>query len=448
MSNIFDYPASFSLVRNYIVFTFKRYYGEYIVVGRENIPADSPLIFAPNHINAFMDAIAVHSVAPYKQPVIFLARADIFNTKTAVKLLTFAKILPAFRMRDGMENLGKNNEVFEQCVEILYKNSALGIMPEGNQGEQRKLRPLVKGIFRIAFAAQQKYNMQPKVKIIPVGIDYGNLTKFGKHIIINIGKPIEVSEYMQSYAANPVTATNEIRERLWTDLNNLSLNLASENHYTCFETTAEVATTAFIQKLGLPDTTFYRFKARQEIAKKLVAVENAEPEKIKNLDAVCKEYSRLLKKNNLQNWVLEQGIPTSLNLIMEGCKLLFTLPFFIYGFLCNFLPFFIPVYIRKYVLKAQYEGFFSSLQFVIGIVIFPLFYLLQTILFYNLICNTWWVTLTFLLIQYPLGKFTIKWNKEAKRFIAKIKYRLLMKKKSSELLLAQNARKQIIRMIS
>jgi len=208
MSNIFDYTASFSLVRNYIVFTFKRYYGEYIVVGQENIPDESPLIFAPNHINAFMDAIAVHSIAPYKQPVIFLARADIFNNKTAIKLLKFAKILPAFRMRDGMENLGKNNEVFEQCVEILHKNSALGIMPEGNQGEQRKLRPLVKGIFRIAFAAQQNSNVQPNVKIIPVGIDYGNLTKFGKHIIINIGKPIEVSEYMQSYAANPVSATN------------------------------------------------------------------------------------------------------------------------------------------------------------------------------------------------------------------------------------------------
>jgi len=448
MSNIFDYTAYFSLVRNYIVFTFKRYYGEYIVVGRENIPADCPLIFAPNHINAFMDAIAVHSIAPNKLPVIFLARADIFNNKTAVKLLKFAKILPAFRMRDGMENLGKNNEVFEQCVEILHKNSALGIMPEGNQGEQRKLRPLVKGIFRIAFAAQQKYNMQPKVKIIPVGIDYGNLTKFGKHIIINIGKPIEVSQYMQSYAANPVTATNEIRERLWTDLNNLSLNLASENHYKCFETTIEVATTTFLKKLGLPDTTFYRFKVRQEIAKKLVAVEKAEPEKIKNLDSVCKEYSRLLDKNNLQNRLLEQGIPTSLNLIVEGFKLLFTSLFFTYGLLCNFLPFFIPVYIRKYVLKAQYEGFFSSLQFVTGIVTFPLFYLLQTILFYNLICNTWWIVLIFILTQYHSGKYAIKWNKEAKRFIVKIKYRILMKKKSSELLQAQSAREQIIRMIS
>ena len=197
MSNIVDYPFSFSLVRNYVVFTFKRYYGEYIVTGRENIPENCPVIYAPNHINALMDAIAVHSIAPYHVPVIFLARADIFKNPTAAKILKFIKILPAFRMRDGFENLGKNNEVFEQCVEIINKNNALGIMPEGNQGEQRKLRPFVKGIFRIAFDAQQKYGLKPKVKIVPVGIDYGDLKKFGKHIIINIGKPIEVSDYMK-----------------------------------------------------------------------------------------------------------------------------------------------------------------------------------------------------------------------------------------------------------
>jgi len=73
------------------------------VLGRENIPTDCPVIFAPNHINALMDAIAIHSIAPYKVPVIFLARADIFNNKKSAQLLKSAKILPAFRMRDGMK---------------------------------------------------------------------------------------------------------------------------------------------------------------------------------------------------------------------------------------------------------------------------------------------------------------------------------------------------------
>ena len=448
MSKISDYPLSFSIVRNYVVFTFKRYYSEYIVLGRENIPSDSPVIFAPNHINALMDAIAIHSIAPYKVPVIFLARADIFKNKKAAQLLKSAKILPAFRMRDGMENLSKNNEVFEQCVEILDQNKILGIMPEGNQGEQRKLRPLVKGIFRIAFTAQHKYDSKSKVKIIPVGIDYGDLAKYGKHIIINIGKPIEVSDYMQSYYENPVAATNEIREKLRLDLNSLSLDLATEKHYECFRTISELANTDFVKKLQLTDNTVFRFVARQEIAKRLTKIEINEPEKIEKLDVLANNYNGLLEKTNLRNWVFEQSPFKTESIILEGLLLFLTFPIFVYGYICNFLPFLIPVYIRKFVLKAQYEGFFSSLQFGIGIFLFPIFYLMQTLLFHNLTGTHWLLSLPFFIMQYPFGKLAVKWHEIAKKFMAKIKFKRLKHKRSFELIQAQNVREQIIRLIS
>ena len=294
MSNITDYSFSFSLVRNYIIFNFKRYYGEYIVTGRENIPLNCPVIFAPNHINALMDALAVHSIAPPKIPVIFLARADVFKNPTAKKLLKFCKIMPAFRMRDGIENLGKNNDVFEHCVGILSQNKALGIMPEGDQGEQRKLRPLVKGIFRIAFATQQLQGTSPYVKIVPVGIDYGDLSKFGKHIIIHIGKPIEVSAFMSAHQQNPVIATNEIRDKLRNNLNDLSVNLASEKYYDCFETVIKVANSTYVKKLNLIENTVSRFTARQEIAKKLVELEKNEPHKIEELNSIANGYRGLL----------------------------------------------------------------------------------------------------------------------------------------------------------
>jgi 1-acyl-sn-glycerol-3-phosphate acyltransferase len=431
-----------------MVFTFKRYYSEYIVTGRENIPAEGPVIFAPNHINALMDALAVHSIAPYKLPVIFLARADIFKNRTAAKYLKFVKIMPAFRMQDGMENLGKNNKIFEQCVDILNQNKALGIMPEGNQGEQRKLRPLVKGIFRIAFTAQQKDNLHPNVKIIPVGIDYGDLEKYGKHIIINIGKPIEVSEYMKSYAENTVTATNEIRERLRSDLNKLSLDLATKEYYECFETVVEVANSTYVKKLSLPDNTISRFIARQKIAKRLVTLENTGSEKIEKLDFLCKEYSRLSKKLKLRSRIIEQKPDAVITILLKGLILLCILPVFIYGLLLNFLPFFIPVFVRKYIMKTEYEGFFSSLQFGLGIITFPIFYLLQTLLVCYLPGTSWWMTLIFFCTQYPFGKWAIKWNGTTKKFIAKLKYRKLANNKSNDLLQVLNVRQQIIQLIS
>jgi len=416
------------------------------VVGKENIPREGPVIFAPTHLSALMDAIAVHSVVPHKLPVIFLGRADIFKNKTAAKVLNFIKMMPAFRMRDGIENLGKNDEIFERCVEVLDHNKALGIMPEGNQGEQRRLRPLVKGIFRIAFVAQQKYGTQPGVKIIPVGIDSGDFIKFGKHIIINIGKPIEVSDYMASFTKNPVIATNEIRERLNNDLNSLSLNLASEAHYECFETLTDILNTTMVETLGLKNNTINRFVARQEIAAKLIAIEKKMPEKIVKLESLCKDYVSNLKKINLRTWTLEKAPFKVATLLLDGLLLLGTFPIFLLGFFLNFLPFFTPVILRK-AMKPKYSGFYSSLHFGFGLVCFPLFYLLQTILFCRLSGAAWWVVILFFFSQYFFGKCAFSWYREGKKYMARLRYLKLKYEKSPALTKTQNLRKQIIEMI-
>ena len=447
-SNPHNDSLSLKILKKYVIFNFKRFYGEYIVVGRENIPTDSPIIFAANHLNALMDALAIHSIAPENVTVTFLARADMFNNKLIAKMLHFIKIMPAFRMRDGMENLGKNNKIFEQCVDILTHNKPLGIMPEGNQGEQRKLRTFTKGIFRIAFDAQQKYGTNPGVKIVPVGIDFEDIHKFGKHIIINIGKPIEVSEYMTAYAENPVIATNEIRDQLRNDLRRITLDLATETHYECFETIVGIANTEFAKKLNLPDNTVFRFVARQKIAEKLIAIEKNEPEKIEELESLCSEYTSSLKKMNLRNWVLEKPTYKATTLLLDGFMLFTTLPVFIYGFILNFLPFFTPVLVRKYLIKAEYSGFFSSLHFGIGIFTFPLLYILQTIIFYNFISALWWVIVLFMVSQYFFGKWAFQWYKEATKLVAKIRYRYLIHNKSPILERAQNLHKKIIQLIS
>ena len=114
MSKIYELPLSFRLVKKYIRFTFKRFYSEFIVLGKENIPSEGQVIFAPNHLNALMDALAVHSISPDNYATVFLARSDIFRKKVLARILRACKIMTAFRIRDGIENLGKNNEDFDQ----------------------------------------------------------------------------------------------------------------------------------------------------------------------------------------------------------------------------------------------------------------------------------------------------------------------------------------------
>ncbi|MEI8086102.1 MAG: 1-acyl-sn-glycerol-3-phosphate acyltransferase [Paludibacter sp.] len=447
MSQISDFPLSARFLRWYVSAMFRSYYSECVVVGRENIPTNCPIIFAPNHINALMDAIAVHSIAPKGLPIVFLARSDIFRNKYAAKLLQFLNMMPAFRMRDGIENLGKNNEIFERCVEVLHQNKALGIMPEGNQGEERKLRPFTKGIFRIAFATQQKYGTTPAVKIIPIGIDYGDLEKFGKHIIINIGKPIEVSDYINNFEENAALATNEIRDRLSADLSQLTLDVATEKNYQTFETAIEVANTEVLKALRLPNKTIYKFVARQKTAKLLLALEKEDPTKIAELEMFCADYRERLKRMNLKTWTLEQNPYESTSKILDFLILLGTFTIFIQGFLLNILAFKIPVVLRK-VMKVEYPGFISSIQFVFAVFFtFPAFYILQTVLFCSILNVSWWVGLIFFVSQYVFGKWAFRWYREAKRYMGKIRYSKLEKRKSDDLQQAQTLRKKIIQLI-
>ncbi len=444
MSKIYDFTTSYKLAKKYVVFTFKRYYSEFIVVGYENIPENTPVIFAPNHINALMDALAVLAAVPFKMPIVFLARADIFNNKTAAKILRFTKIMPAFRMRDGMENLGKNNEIFERCIEVLDNKKALGIMPEGNQGYERKIRPLVKGIFRIAFAAQQKYGTQPGVKIIPVGIDLGDYVKARKHIIVNFGKPIEISEYMNSFNENPVNATNELRSRLKNDLSNLTMDLGTEKYYKCFEAATQIAANSIEKKSNTENYILDKFRIRQKVAEHLVETEQNQPEKIELLDKLCANYDEYLKKLKLKDWVLSSGVLKKSGLFVEGIYLLISSFLFIYGLLLNILPFFGPVYIRKNILKAKDHGFFSSLHYVLAIIFtFPVFYLLQTLLFSSVFNSPWWLPVIFFISQYFAGKFALNWNSRFKKYRAKIRYNTLLKKNDKTLSKAIDTRKKI-----
>lgn len=426
MSEIYDLPLSYQLVRKHIKATFRRFFNKYIVIGKENIPSEGPVIFAPNHLNALMDALGVLTICPDNYSMVYLARADIFKNKKVARILRSMKILPAFRIRDGIENLGRNADVFDECVELLKRHNALCIMPEGNQELERKIRPLVKGIFRIAFSAQQALGSSKSIKIIPVGFEYEDFVKFGKNVIVNIGQPIEVLDYIKTYNENPPVAINEIRNRLKTDLENLTVHLDTKEYYSCFETSVNVANEAMLHKMGLSDNLANRFMARKEIGKKLVQLEKS-GDKIITLNQLCSELNTKLKEENLriENLTRNTG---NLGTIAMKCGFYFlTLPVFILGLIFNFLPFQSPVYIRK-AMKVKFSGFFSSFHYVLSLLTFPVFYIIQTLAVVSIFSLTWWEGLLFIPAQYFAGKFAFYfWYKKVKKLIFDFKIRKFKK---------------------
>ena len=98
-----DISKRYGVLKQITGFIHHLFYRRIFVHGIENIPTDKPVIFAPNHQNALMDPLIILYTTPFQ--TYFLARADIFKRPMLRKLFTFFKMLPVYRIRDGIKLL-------------------------------------------------------------------------------------------------------------------------------------------------------------------------------------------------------------------------------------------------------------------------------------------------------------------------------------------------------
>ena len=109
----------FSLIKRYARLAIKIFCRKIIINKPEWLLAKGPLLLASNHPNSFLDAIILCTI--FDKPVYSLARGDAFNGKLISRLLTSFKMLPVYRVTEGVENLEENYNTFNACKEILNK---------------------------------------------------------------------------------------------------------------------------------------------------------------------------------------------------------------------------------------------------------------------------------------------------------------------------------------
>ena len=129
-----DNDLAYNLLRYYVDFTLKLSYRNIRYVGLDKVPQDGSVIYAPNHTNALMDALVI--LAMDRKPKVFVARADIFRRPLLAKIFTFLKIMPIMRIRDGFDEVKKNNQTIEKAVDVLHDKVPFCIFPEGQHQEE------------------------------------------------------------------------------------------------------------------------------------------------------------------------------------------------------------------------------------------------------------------------------------------------------------------------
>ena len=376
-----QWSLGYHLLKSYHDFCFKIYF-KTTILGQDKVPFDKSLIFAANHQNSLIDALAI-LVSRRCQPV-FLARADIFKTPTLRKILTFIKILPVYRIRDGYQNLSLNDDVFRKTLDVLKNHNGIGILPEGSHFGQRRLRPLKKGIARIAFQAEDACNNELKIHIIPVGLNYSNYVNLRSKLLVRFGEAIDVSKHLELYRQNPALAYNALIEELENGMKKEMIQIDDEANYEEYENLREIFTPAYLKQNHLPKHQNACFETDKKMIAAVDKMKIDQPSSFQTLMDDVKTHSALVKESGLTFKSFQIPSLKLWGLLIKLPLLLFTLPLFVWGFVNNIIPVAGAYLISKKIKDVQ---FISSIRFVVAMFLFPITYIIQLFLFWAISGN-------------------------------------------------------------
>jgi len=437
--NIEKWDPGYELLKRYVSLNYRLYYRCIYVRGRENLPKNAPVIFAPNHQNALMDALAVVYAVPGQ--LVFLARADIFRKKLIARVLTFLKIMPVYRIRDGYNSLQNNEQVLKKVSDVLYVKRPLVIFPEGNHGHQRKLRPLKKGICRMALQAEDRNNFNLGLNIVPVALDYENYYKFHKSLTIHFGTPISVDTYQALYRKNPSKAYNSLKEDIASGLKEVMLHIESQEYYEMIDLLREIYRHRLGRIMGMPDLKYpARLKIDRELGEICEGQIQDNPEEAEALNRKVKAFQKYLTRLNFYPWLFDRERYAEAALLAKLPFFVLFFPLFLYGLINNALPFFLPGLVNQNVKDPQFH---SSIRNGMALITFPLFYLLQLIVFSQFF-ETWWLRMLYI-ISLPLtGYIAYQYYRLFKKWWVKWRYNLFTKFRPGQFNRIRELRKEIL----
>ncbi|WP_440122028.1 lysophospholipid acyltransferase family protein [Tenacibaculum sp. Ill] len=287
------------------------------VIGSERIPKNEAVIFTANHPNGLIDPLLI--ATQIKRRTNFLVRAAVFNNPIIAKFFNLLGMMPIYRIRDGVQQLSKNEEIFNKCQLILKNNKTLLIFPEGTHNKDRTVRPLSKGFTRIIFKTLDNFP-DTKINIVPVGITYQNISSYPSKTAIHFGSPILANNYYDKQNINQ--SVKNIKELVSNQLEDLSVHIKQDEGY---------------------KTTLSTFNNAQ-----------VDFTKVNYVNTLIKDKKVLPQKKRSINYAL---------------------PLFLLIILNSLIPYSIWKFLSK---KVDEIEFIDTFRFGVNAILFPLFYCIQS----------------------------------------------------------------------
>ena len=396
-----DNDHLYNLLRYYVDFVLRLSYRNVRYVGREKIPQDGAVIYAVNHTNALMDALVL--LAMDHRPKVFVARADIFRNPKLAKILTWLKIMPIMRIRDGYDEVKKNNETFEKAVDVLRDKIPFCIFPEGTHQAKYSSLPLSKGIFRIAFQAQEMMPDMP-LYIVPVGLRYGNFFRFRSTVRVQIGDPINVGEFIAAHSDQTAAEQMvEMKDVLTERMQNTIFYIPNDENYDATYEICAAVVKGQVRRMSAvsarrPHPLDLHFEANNITVREIAELQQNDPDRAARLMELGNSASVMRKSQRISLASVSVKYPV-LSRVLKTLFALVALPYCIpvsvltlpINILCSFI-----------FTKLRDYAFRNSVRYLVNLLVWPLLMIIYSAVAYAVLPWQWALPVTLALLPAPI----------------------------------------------
>ncbi|MFK7932692.1 MAG: 1-acyl-sn-glycerol-3-phosphate acyltransferase [Saprospiraceae bacterium] len=415
------------ILRPIAYFALRVYFRRIYMTGKENIPDKGPIVFAINHPTAFIDPIPITSFF-FRYVTHFILRGDMFDTPLAARILKSIKMEPIFRFRDGFDNLRKNQETMDRMEKHLADGGNITIMAEGIRKHEKRLRPIQKGTARMIFGSYGKYK-NDAIQVVPVGINFTDALKERSFLMYDFGKPIPIKNYIADFEQNDRRAIKKLTQDIGKGMKPRVIHV---NKPEDDQVADEVLDVFRNERHFSRSPLLSKDRSLLESELKLVSQLNElAEEQNKQLKETSSEYNSLLKKYNLNDYIVKQNSRYNFLTIIG---LILFLPIFIIGYLVNILPIkFAYNFVEK---KIKDPLFYASVFFAVSMLAYWVYW--HAIAFVLAIVDIpqldWWAELLLLFAIPASGLIALNYKEIFTNWRLAQRFRGLAKAEQEQLL--------------
>ena len=366
----------YSFLLPYVNWHTRKSYRRFEIHGKENVPKDSAVIFGVNHSNTLMDALVLLSANNIKK--VFIARGDIFKKPAIAKILNFLRILPIFRIRNGVAAVRQNDDSLNKAVDVIHDHVDLYLFPEGTHRTKHSLMRMGKGLFHIAVDANKQFGDKSPIYIIPTAIEYGDYFRYRSTAMIKFGQPINVTEFFKNTTEeNEAANINLLKDRLYDEISKLFTFIPDDEDY---DAIWEIVKMKNEKRAG---GLYQKMLRNRATVDKVLKYREEHPEEAKNLFERVMDFAKERRRQKISVMSTARKYPL-LNFLWKLAVLLVGLPYFAASAVAN-----LPVWLTTLIIreKLKDKAFGNTASYGVEFVLFPIIFVVGTII---LFCNLHW----------------------------------------------------------